>query len=256
MSKLPGVVIFQKVLPACKAKGKGQKCSNKPFEAILLQANNNIKTLQDIVEKMNTDLMSCWENATDIISQYHRTNKDLQKQLQYTKKQLVVLEEKTSKKTKQLEDTTRDLKREKELTKTLQRNSKGLEVETDRKMKKVEGDRDRRIKQLESDRDKWKGKADKLISELQVLKSSLLDKKPSAIDQLILKQEEMNMKHNMKIKNDLHMMEIKKMEEERKMKAKTQRMSMFTGGSGAKWSPSILEGRVCIILYHVSKSLN
>ena len=81
-SKLPGVVIFQKVLPACKAKGKGQKCSNKPYEAILLQANKNIETLQDILEKTNTDLISCWENAKDIISQYDRTNKDLDKQLQ------------------------------------------------------------------------------------------------------------------------------------------------------------------------------
>ena len=209
-SKLPGVVIFQKVLPACKAKGKGQKCSNKPFEAILLQANKNIKTLQDIVEKTNTDLISCWENLKDIISQYDRMNKDLDKQLQSTKKQLVVLEENALKKTKQLEDTSRGLKREKELTKTPERSSKGLEVETDRKMKKVEGERDHRIKQLESDRDKWKEKADKLTSELQVLKSSLLDKKPSDINQLILKQEEMSMKHNMKIKSDLHIMEIKK----------------------------------------------
>ncbi len=64
------------------------------------------------------------------------------------------------------------------------------------------------------------------------------------------------MKHNMKIKSDLHIMEIKNMEDERKMKAKTQRMSMFTGGSGAKWLPSILEGRVHIMLYHISKNVN
>ncbi len=172
-SKLPGVVIFQKVLQACKVKGKGQKCSNKPYEAILLQANKNIETLQDILEKTNTDLISCWENAKDIISQYDRTNKDLDKQLQSTKKQLVVLEEKTSKKTKQLEDTSRDLKREKELTKILEHNSKGLEVEIDCKMKKVEEERDCRIKQLELDHDKWKEKTDKLTSKLQVLKSSL-----------------------------------------------------------------------------------
>ena len=95
-----------------------------------------------------------------------------------------------------------------------------------------------------------------MSSNLQVLKLSVLNKKPSAVDQLILKQEEMNMKHTMKIKNDLHMMEIKKMEDERKMNAKTQRMSMFTGGSGAKWSPSILEGRVCIMLYCVSETVN
>ncbi len=173
MSKLPGVVIFQKVLPACKAKGKVQKCSNKPFEAILLQANKNIKTLQEILEKTNTDLISCWINAKDIIFHYDHTNKDLDKQLQSTKKQLVVLEEKTSKKTKQLEDTSRDLKREKELTKILEHNSKGLEVEIDCKMKKVEEERDCRIKQLELDHDKWKEKTDKLTSKLQVLKSSL-----------------------------------------------------------------------------------
>ena len=246
-NKLPGVVTTQKVIIACKAKGKSQKCSSEPFEAFLLQANTNIKTLQDIVEKNNTDLILCWENAKNIISQYDRMNKDLDKQLRSTKKQLVVLEDKASKKSKQLEDTSRDLKREKELTKTLERNSKGLETETDHKMKKVEGERDRKIKQLESDRDKWKEKAEKLTSELLVLKSSSLDKKPSAIDQLILKQEEMNMKHNMKIKSDLHIMEMKKIEDERKMSAKTQRMSYFTGGSGAKWSPSILEGRVCIM---------
>jgi hypothetical protein len=46
------------------------------------------------------------------------------------------------------------------------------------------------------------------------------------------------------------------MEDERKMKAKTQRMSMFTGGSGAKWPPSILEGRVCIMLYCLSETVN
>jgi hypothetical protein len=84
-----------------------------------------------------------------------------------------------------------------------------LEVETDCKLKKVKGERDRRIKQLESDRDKWKEKTEKLTSDLQVLKLSVLDKKPSAIDQLILNQEEMNMKHNMKIKSDLHTIELK-----------------------------------------------
>ena len=99
-----------------------------------------------------------------------------------------------------MEDTSRDLKREKELTKTLECNSKGLEVQTDHKMKKVKGKRDCRIKQLESDCDKWKERTDKLSSNLQVLKSSVLNKKPSAVDQLILKQEEMNIKHNMKIK--------------------------------------------------------
>ena len=130
----------------------------KPFEAILLKANKNIETLQDITEKMSNDLKSCWENAKELISQYD-WNKDLDKQPQATKKQLVVFENKTSKKTRQLEDTSRDLKREKELTETLERNSKGLEVETDCKLKKVEGERDRMIKQLESDWDKWKEKA-------------------------------------------------------------------------------------------------
>ena len=138
----------------------------------------------------------------------------------------------------------------------MERTSKGLEADTGRKMKKVEGDRDRKIKQLESDRDRWKEKADKLNSELQMMKSSSINNKTSVLDQLMLKQEEMNMKHTMKIKNDLHMMEIKKMEDERKLNAKTQRMSMFTGGSGAKWSPSILEGRVCIILYCVTETVH
>ena len=144
---------------------------------------------------MSDDLILCWENVKKLISQYDPTNKDLDKQLQATKKQLVVLDDKASKKTRQLEDTSRDLKREKELAKTLEHNSKGLEVETDRKMKKVEGERDHRIKQLESDWDKWKEKTDKLTSDLQVLKSSVLDKKHSANDHFILNQEEMNMKH-------------------------------------------------------------
>ena len=65
---------------------------------------------------MLDDLISCWENAKELISQYDRTNKDLDKQLQATKKQLVIFEDKASKKTRQLEDTSRDLKREKELT--------------------------------------------------------------------------------------------------------------------------------------------
>jgi chromosome segregation ATPase len=130
-----------------------------------------------MVEKMSDDLISCWENAKELISQYDRTNKDLDKQLQATKKQLVVLEDKASKKTRQLEDTSRYLKWKKERTKTPGHNSKGLEVETDRKMKKVEGERDLRIKQLETDWDKWKEKANKLTSNLQVLKSSVLEKK-------------------------------------------------------------------------------
>jgi len=66
----------------------------------------------------------------------------------------------------------------------------------------------------------------------------------------------MNMKHNMNINCDLQIMEIKKREDERKMKAKTQRISMFTGGSGAKWSLSIFEGRVCIMLYRLSETVN
>ena len=151
-----------------------------------------------MMEKTLNDLISCWENPQELISQHDHTNKLLDKQLQATKKQLVVLEDKVSKKTRQLKDTSRDLKREKELTKILECNSKGLEVETDCKMKKVKGERDRRIKQLESDQDKWKKKADTLTTNLHVLKLSVLDKKPSAIDYLILKQEEMNRKHNMK----------------------------------------------------------
>jgi hypothetical protein len=85
-NKLPGVVTTQKVIIACKAKGKSQKCSSEPFEAFLLQANTNIKTLQDIVEKNNTNLILCWENAKNIISQYDRMNKDLDKQLRSIKK--------------------------------------------------------------------------------------------------------------------------------------------------------------------------
>ncbi len=54
----------------------------------------------------------------------------------------------------------------------------------------------------------------------------------------------MNMKHTMKIRSNLYTMELKRLEDERKMKAKTQRMSMFTVGSGGKWLPSILEGMV------------
>ena len=46
------------------------------------------------------------------------------------------------------------------------------------------------------------------------------------------------------------------MENERKMKAKTQRMSMFTGGSGGKWSPSILDGMVWIMCYCIFETAN
>lgn len=64
------------------------------------------------------------------------------------------------------------------------------------------------------------------------------------------------MKHTMKIRSNLYTMELKRLEDERKMKAKTQRMSMFTVGSGTKWSPGILEGKVSIMLYHISQTLN
>ena len=53
-------------------------------------------------------------------------------------------------------------------------------------MKKVKGEKDRRIIRIESDQDKWKEKADKLSSDSQTLKSSMLEKKASAIDQLFL----------------------------------------------------------------------
>ena len=255
-SKLPGVVTTDKALPVCKARGKGQKCSMKPFEAFLLKANKNIETLQDMVEKTSNDFISCWENAKELISQYERTNKDLEKQFQATKKQLVVLEDKASTKTRQLEYTARDLKREKQLTKALERNSKGVELEADRKMKKVEGERDRKIKQLESDRDKWKERADKLSSDLQDLKTSVLNKKPSAVDLLILKQEEMNIKHNMKIKNDLHTLELKRMEEERKSKVKDQRLHSFYRNTGGKWSLSIMERMVWKMCHCVFENLN
>jgi hypothetical protein len=58
------------------------------------------------------------------------------------------------------------------------------------------------VKQEESDRDKWKQRAEKLDSDVHHLKTSVLDSKLSAIDQLYLKQEELNMKHTMKIRND------------------------------------------------------
>jgi hypothetical protein len=97
---------------------------------------------------------------------------------------------------------------------------------------------------------------------MHLLKSSAVDSKPSAIDLLFLKQEELNMKHQMKVKNDLHVMEIKKLEEEKKINAKSQRLSMFAGGSRTygsggmfsgesyesegKWSPRMIYRMVCI----------
>ena len=92
-NKLPGVVTTQTVIPACKAKGKGQKCCNKPFEETLLKANKNIDALRDILETTNTDFISCWENSKDMLSQHERMNKDLEKHLLSIKKQLVVMEE-------------------------------------------------------------------------------------------------------------------------------------------------------------------
>jgi len=80
-----------------------------------------------------------------------------------------------------------------------------LDSDSECKIKKVESEKDRRIKQLESDQDKWQKKAD-----MHILKSSVSQSKPSAIDQLYLKQEELNMKYQMKVKNDLHVMELKK----------------------------------------------
>ena len=90
-SKLPGTVSIPKS-KACNAKGKGQKCSMKPFQDIILQANKNIESLQDIVEKKTDDHIKCWDTSRDIISQYENINKGMAKQLSSTSKQLAVLQ--------------------------------------------------------------------------------------------------------------------------------------------------------------------
>ena len=46
------------------------------------------------------------------------------------------------------------------------------------------------------------------------------------------------------------------MEDERKTKAKNQRLHMFYGGGGGKWSPSVLEGMVWIMWHCIFETVN
>jgi len=78
-SKLPGTTVSLPKSKAYNAKGMKQKCSMRPFQETILQANKNIESLQDIVEKNTIDHIKCWDDLKEIISQYEHMNKSLTK---------------------------------------------------------------------------------------------------------------------------------------------------------------------------------
>jgi len=112
---------------------------------------------------------------------------------------------------------------------------------------------DGKVKKAEDSRDLWKKKAEKLTDDIRDLKQAA-SSKPSTSEQLYLDQQRLEIKHNFEIRKGVHKQDMKELDDERKMKAKTKRysnLSLYSGGGSGngQWPNSILDGLVSYLLF-------
>ena len=205
---------------ACAAKGKGQKCSNKKWEAALDKANVTINNLKEEVVYMNNVSRDNYQTMNQYIGELESHGGRQLKQGQIIVRENHTLVDKLSKKERALSDTKDALKKEKERTKDLER-----------KLKKSENDKKKAEQKLEKSVDEVRRLKNDLKSATVTAKSTMSNE-----EKLHLERERLRMKHEMKMQSDLHAQDMKEREEERKNKLKYQKWGKMTGGGTGSWN--------------------
>ena len=239
----PGIVGYIKP-KSCVAAGKGQRCNHGVFKDAISKANENINSLLVVAETSNHDIRTHYDLTKEKVAQYEKHSKTQVKYIAKIEKQNKDLEDKLSKRERILKDQEDELKRVKgsvlgygrelkqaqsDLEKSEKKSEKELkqaqsdleksEKKSEQKLKQAKSDLVKSEKKLElvtkkgkSDLEKSENKCHKAMKDNESLKLNLATAKPkylSVEEQLYMKQKELDMRFQSKIKSDLHTQDMK-----------------------------------------------
>ena len=227
-SKMPPNIAMPK-FKACRAKGKGQKCTHELFVDAIKNANNNIDMMHDIVEKKTDFIRSNYDATKEKMTEYEKFSKRQLRQGQKIVQQRNRLHSRIGEKDRALKLADIEIKDEKytsqRLVQRLEKGNKELELSVEKEKNKAVL-LERKLKKTKESRDLWKKKTEELTENIRELKQNTL-LKPSASDQLFLDQKRMELKLDYNKKNDRHKQDMKHQEEKRKMNSKMERYSKW-----------------------------